>query len=106
MPEAKARLREAHDRLSTSDYLVGFFYFRNRWYPGAIDRFYTILKEDAAYTRWAATMLALVPLAVTGGGGSKASLRHCTSTREGAQGPRASRPAVVGTRHTVSVRPG
>ena len=39
MPEVKAKLREARDRLSESDYLVGFFYFRQRWYPGAIDRF-------------------------------------------------------------------
>ena len=50
MPEAKARLREARDRLSEADYLVGYFYYRQRWYPGAIDRFKALLKEDAAYT--------------------------------------------------------
>jgi len=49
MPEVKAKLREAHDRLSTSDYLVGYFYFRSRWYPGAIDRFQSVLKQDEAY---------------------------------------------------------
>ena len=34
MPEVKARLRDARDRLSQSDYLVGYFYYRQRWYPG------------------------------------------------------------------------
>jgi outer membrane protein assembly factor BamD len=51
MPEVKARLREARDRLSNADYLVGFFYFRQRWYPGAVDRFQTVLKDDPEYTR-------------------------------------------------------
>jgi outer membrane protein assembly factor BamD len=50
MPEAKGKLREARDRLSEADYLVGFFYFRQRWYPGAIDRFKAVLKQDAEYT--------------------------------------------------------
>jgi outer membrane protein assembly factor BamD len=50
MPETKAKLREALDRLSESDYLVGFFYFRARWYPGAIDRFETLLKSDPEYS--------------------------------------------------------
>ena len=50
MTEATARLREAKDRLDESSYLVGYFYFRQRWYPGAIDRFKQILKEDPDYT--------------------------------------------------------
>jgi outer membrane protein assembly factor BamD len=50
MPETKGKLREALDRLSESDYLVGFFYFRARWYPGAIDRFETLLKSDPEYS--------------------------------------------------------
>ncbi len=50
MPEAKAKLREARDRLSEADYLVGFFYFRQRWYPGSIDRFRSVLKQDPEYT--------------------------------------------------------
>ena len=49
MPEAQARLREARDRLSKSDYLVGYFYYRQRWYPGSIDRFQAILKDDPEY---------------------------------------------------------
>jgi len=50
MPEVKARLRESRDRLSEADYLVGYFYYRQRWYPGAIDRFKSLLKDDPAYT--------------------------------------------------------
>jgi outer membrane protein assembly factor BamD len=50
MPDVKARLRDAKDRLSESDYLVGYFYFRQRWYPGAIDRFKAVLKNDPEYT--------------------------------------------------------
>jgi len=50
MPEAKAKLRESRDRLSEADYLVGFFYFRQRWYPGAVDRFQTLLKNDPEYS--------------------------------------------------------
>ena len=51
MPEVQAKLREARDRLSESDYLVGYFYYRQRWYPGAIDRFQSVLKDDPEYTR-------------------------------------------------------
>jgi outer membrane protein assembly factor BamD len=50
MPEVKAKLRETRDRLSESNYLVGYFYFRQRWYPGAIDRFKALLKDDPGYT--------------------------------------------------------
>src|SRR6185503_5221899 len=50
LPEVQQKLREARDRLSESDYLVGFFYFRQRWYPGAIDRFKDLLKNDPEYT--------------------------------------------------------
>lgn len=50
MLEATAKLRQARDRLSRSDYEVGFFYYRQRWYPGAIDRFQTLLKQDPSYS--------------------------------------------------------
>jgi outer membrane protein assembly factor BamD len=50
MSEGRAKLRETRDRLSESDYLVGYFYFRQRWYPGAIYRFKALLKEDPEYT--------------------------------------------------------
>ena len=50
MPEGRAKLREARDRLSGADYGVGLFYHRQRWYPGAIDRFTSLLKEDPEFT--------------------------------------------------------
>ncbi len=50
MPDVKAKWREARDRLSASGYRVGLFYYRSKWYPGAIDRFTQILKEDPGYT--------------------------------------------------------
>lgn len=50
MPEASGKLREAKDRLDESNFLVGYFYFKQRWYPGAIDRFTAVLKEDPQYT--------------------------------------------------------
>jgi len=50
MSEAKARLREARDRLSESEYEVGYFYYRQRWYPGAADRFKALLKQDPEFT--------------------------------------------------------
>jgi outer membrane protein assembly factor BamD len=48
--EVKSKLREARDRLSEADYEVGVFYFRQRWYPGAIDRLSVLLKQDPEYT--------------------------------------------------------
>jgi outer membrane protein assembly factor BamD len=50
MSEVKTKYREARDRLSEADYLVGYFYFRQRWYPGAIDRLKALLKSDPEYT--------------------------------------------------------
>lgn len=51
MPEVKAKLRQARDNLGTWDYEVGVQYFRMRWYPGAIDRLATLLKQDPEYSR-------------------------------------------------------
>jgi outer membrane protein assembly factor BamD len=50
MPEVQARYREARDRLSTSEYRVGYFYYRQKWYPGAIARFQAVLKEDPGFS--------------------------------------------------------
>jgi outer membrane protein assembly factor BamD len=50
MPEARKLEREARDRLSEAGYRVGFFYFRARYYSGAIDRFKEVLKTDPTYT--------------------------------------------------------
>jgi outer membrane protein assembly factor BamD len=49
-PEVQAKLRDARDRLSQADFEVGVFYFRQQWYPGAIDRFKSVLKQDPAFT--------------------------------------------------------
>ena len=50
--EVRPKLREARDRLSDSNFLVGYFYFKQqKWYLGAIERFKEVLKEDPGYTR-------------------------------------------------------
>ena len=49
-PEARARLRDARDRLGDSEWRVGLHYYRVRWYPGAIDRWTVLLKADPQYT--------------------------------------------------------
>jgi len=47
---AKQHLREAKDRYSASEYGTGYFYYKTRWYPGAVDRFLSILKSDPEYS--------------------------------------------------------
>jgi outer membrane protein assembly factor BamD len=49
-PEAEAKLREARDRVSTSEYQIGVFYYKQRWYPGAIDRLRALMKSDPGFT--------------------------------------------------------
>lgn len=49
-PEVKQNWRIARDRLSEHSYRVGLTYFRLRWYPGAIDRFREVLRDDPGYT--------------------------------------------------------
>jgi outer membrane protein assembly factor BamD len=51
MSQARELERDAKDRLSQAAYRVGYFYFRSRWYPGAIDRFREILTNDPEFTR-------------------------------------------------------
>lgn len=48
--EVKQNWRIARDRLSEASYLVGLHYYRIRWYPGAIDRFREILRDDPGFT--------------------------------------------------------
>jgi outer membrane protein assembly factor BamD len=50
MPEVRTLLRRAKDRLSEASYRVGFYYYRAKWYPGAVDRFKQVLNEDPEYT--------------------------------------------------------
>jgi outer membrane protein assembly factor BamD len=49
-PEVETKLREARDHLSQGSFEVGLFYFRQKWYPGAIDRFKSVLKDDPAFS--------------------------------------------------------
>jgi outer membrane protein assembly factor BamD (BamD/ComL family) len=35
--------------LSEASYRVGLFYYRSRWYPGAITRFKEVLTDDPGY---------------------------------------------------------
>jgi outer membrane protein assembly factor BamD len=51
LPEVLRLEREARDRLSESEFLVGRHYYRTRWYPGAITRLEELLKTDPQYTR-------------------------------------------------------
>ena len=51
MPEVRAKLREARDNLGDWEFEVGRHYLRIRWYPGAIDRLMTLLKQDPEYSR-------------------------------------------------------
>jgi outer membrane protein assembly factor BamD len=49
--EAEAKLRAARDRYGDYRYNIGFHYFRTmKWYPGAIERFAELLKDDPLYT--------------------------------------------------------
>lgn len=50
LDEARQARRDALDRLGEADYRVGLFYYRAKWYPGAIDRFKDLLKKDPQYT--------------------------------------------------------
>lgn len=49
--EVKQKWREARDRLSEAELLVGVFYFKARWYVGAIARLKQILTEDPEFTK-------------------------------------------------------
>jgi outer membrane protein assembly factor BamD len=51
LEEGRQKLREAQSRLTESEFKVGYFYWRNRWYPGAIDRFKAIVKSDPQYPK-------------------------------------------------------
>jgi outer membrane protein assembly factor BamD len=49
--QGRQKLREAQSRLSESEYRVGYFYWRNKWFPGAIDRFKSVLKNDPDFPK-------------------------------------------------------
>jgi outer membrane protein assembly factor BamD len=49
--EVRQKLQASRDRLSDADYEVGYFYYRAKWYPGAITRFRDLLKDNPTYGR-------------------------------------------------------
>jgi outer membrane protein assembly factor BamD len=65
--EGKQKLREARDRLSQYEYNVGYHYYRVRWYPGAVDRFKTLIDRDPEFTRRDAVYFYLGECYVKGG---------------------------------------
>jgi outer membrane protein assembly factor BamD len=48
--EVKQNWRIARDRLSEASFRVGLHYYRSRWWPGAIDRFREVLRDDPGYS--------------------------------------------------------
>ena len=50
MAEVKQNWRAARDRFSEASYRVGLHYYRIRWYPGAIDRFREVLRDDPSFS--------------------------------------------------------
>jgi outer membrane protein assembly factor BamD len=50
LQEARQRLRDARNQLGLSEYGVGLFYYRARWYPGALDRFTALLRSDPEFS--------------------------------------------------------
>lgn len=50
MPDVRTHLRLARDRRSESELIVGRYYYRRRWWPGAIDRLRSILDTDPGFS--------------------------------------------------------
>jgi outer membrane protein assembly factor BamD len=48
--EGEKRLRDAKDRLGDAEFHVGLFYYRSKWYPGAVDRLKTFIEKDPTYS--------------------------------------------------------
>lgn len=71
MPEARKMEREAKDRLGEANFRVGFYYFRVKWYPGAIDRFKDLLASDPAYSKRDAVYYYLAESLYRSGNGEK-----------------------------------
>ncbi len=51
MPEVRKEWRDARDRLSEASFRVGVHYYRARWYPGAVDRFREVLRDDPEFSK-------------------------------------------------------
>lgn len=48
--ETRGYLREARERLSESEFIVGRYYHRTKWWPGAIDRLGILLETDPTFS--------------------------------------------------------
>jgi outer membrane protein assembly factor BamD len=59
LPEARARLREAKDRLGEHELGVGLQYHRQKWYPATIERLKPLLEKDPQFTRRDAALFYL-----------------------------------------------
>ena len=59
LPEAQKRLREARDRLGDHELGVGLQYFRQKWYPGAIERLKPLLDRDPQFSHRDAALFYL-----------------------------------------------
>ena len=93
MAEVKAKLREARDRLSEADYQVGYFYYRQKWYPGSIDRFKQVLKERSGLHRAATASISISP-------------SRYVKVQKGSRGAPLSRKARAGVREERAPRAG
>jgi outer membrane protein assembly factor BamD len=49
--QAETLYRNARDRFDDSEFTKGFFYYRVKYYPGALGRFLPIVHDDPEYTR-------------------------------------------------------
>lgn len=49
--EGRKKLQECRDRLSDADYQVGVFYYRTKWFPGAISRLRGVMKDNPGFSK-------------------------------------------------------
>ena len=49
-PQVKEKWRIARDRISEATYTVGVSYMKRKWYPGAIDRFNEVVRDDPGFS--------------------------------------------------------
>jgi outer membrane protein assembly factor BamD len=49
-PEVEEKLRQALDRVGQAEYQIGVFYYKQRWYPGAIERLKALMKADPGFS--------------------------------------------------------
>jgi outer membrane protein assembly factor BamD len=50
-PEVRQKWRIARDRLSAATLDGAMFYYKRRWYPGAIDRFREVIRDDPSFSQ-------------------------------------------------------